>query len=253
MIRVLEDRVINKIAAGEVVERPASVIKELVENAIDSGADVIRVEIKGGGRSLIRVTDNGCGMDRHDATLCLERHATSKIRTDEDLFSVNTLGFRGEALPSIAAVGRFELHTRKRGEEVGTRISVEGGRMVDLSDVGCPEGTDITLRSIFFNIPARRKFLRTAGTELSHCLEGVTRQMLCHPEIDIEVVHDGRTVLRGPSTDSLSERAANLLGPHGRALVEVDYREGPLRVEALVSPVGVHRASSRGAVAPSIC
>lgn len=247
MIRVLEDRVINKIAAGEVVERPASVIKELVENAIDAGADVIKVEIKGGGRTLIRVTDNGSGMDRQDATLCLERHATSKIRTDADLFSVNTLGFRGEAMPSIAAVGRFELRTRKQGEDVGTKVTVEGGRLVDLCDVGCPEGTDIVLRSIFFNIPARRKFLRTAATELSHCLEAVTRQMLCHPEIDIEVVHDGRTVLRGPASTSGAERASNLLGPHGRALVEVHHEEGPLAVDALISPVGVHRASGRGA------
>ena len=229
------------------MERPASVIKELVENAIDSGADVVRVEIKGGGRSLIRVSDNGCGMDRQDATLCIERHATSKIRSDEDLFAVSTLGFRGEALPSIAAVGRFELRTKPDGADAGTRISVEGGRLVDLSDVGCPKGTDIALRSIFFNIPARRKFLRTAGTELSHCLEAVTRQMLCHPEIDIEVVHDGRTVLRGPTTQSLADRAADLLGPHGRALVPVQHTEGPLHVEALVSPVGVHRASSKGA------
>jgi DNA mismatch repair protein MutL len=247
LIRVLEDRVINKIAAGEVVERPASVIKELVENAIDAGATVIRVEIKGGGRTLIRVTDNGCGMDRQDATLCLERHATSKIRTDEDLFSVSTLGFRGEAMPSIAAVGRFELRTRKQGEEVGTKISVDGGKLVDVSDVGCPEGTDISLRSIFFNIPARRKFLRTAGTELSHCLEAVTRQVLCRPEIDIEVIHDGKTLVRGPATESLLERASDLLGPHGRALVPIQHTEGPLSVRALISPVGVHRASARGA------
>ena len=247
MIRVLEDRVINKIAAGEVVERPASVIKELVENAIDAGATVIRVEIKGGGRTLIRVTDNGCGMDRQDATLCLERHATSKIRTDEDLFRVSTLGFRGEAIPSIAAVGRFELKTRKQGEEVGTRIAVEGGKLMDISDAGCPEGTDISLRSIFFNIPARRKFLRTAGTELSHCLEAVTRQVLCRPEFDIEVVHDGKTLLRGPATESLGDRAGDLLGPHGRALVPIEHTEGPLGVRALISPVGVHRASARGA------
>jgi DNA mismatch repair protein MutL len=247
LIRVLEDRVINKIAAGEVVERPASVIKELVENAIDAGATVIRVEIKGGGRTLIRVTDNGSGMDRQDATLCLERHATSKIRTDEDLFSVSTLGFRGEAMPSIAAVGRFELRTRKQGEEVGTKISVDGGKLVDVSDVGCPEGTDISLRSIFFNIPARRKFLRTAGTELSHCLEAVTRQVLCRPEIDIEVIHDGKTLVRGPAAESLMDRASDLLGPHGRALVPIEHTDGPLSVRALISPVGVHRASARGA------
>jgi DNA mismatch repair protein MutL len=247
MIRVLEDRVINKIAAGEVVERPASIVKELVENAIDAGATVLRVELKAGGRTLIRVSDNGSGMDRHDATLCLERHATSKIRSDEDLFTVSTLGFRGEALPSIAAIGRFELKSRKQNDEVGTRVVVEGGRLMDISDAGCPEGTDISLRSIFFNIPARRKFLRTAGTELSHCLEAVTRQVLPRPEIDVEVVHDGKTVVRAPRVDTIAERACDLLGPHGRALVPINFKEGPLVLEALVSPVGVHRASGRGA------
>ncbi len=247
MIRVLEDRVINKIAAGEVVERPASIVKELVENAIDAGATVLRVELKAGGRTLIRVTDNGSGMDRQDATLCIERHATSKIRSDEDLFSVGTLGFRGEALPSIAAVGRFELRSRRKGDDVGTRIAVEGGKLVDISDIGCPEGTDITVRSVFFNIPARRKFLRTAATELSHCLEAVTRQLLPRPEIDIEVVHDGKTVIRAPTAASIAARAHALLGPHGRALVPVQFEEGPLSMSALVSPVGVHRGSTRGA------
>lgn len=247
MIRVLEDRVINKIAAGEVVERPASIVKELVENAIDAGSSVIRVEVKAGGRSLIRVSDNGRGMDKQDATLCIERHATSKIRSDEDLFSVQTLGFRGEALPSIAAIGRFELLTRPHGEDEGTRVAVEGGRLVDLSAAGCPEGTDISLRSIFFNIPARRKFLRTAATELSHCIEAVTRQLLCRPGIDIEVVHDGRSIVRASATESPAERAAALLGPHGKALVPISFSEGPLKVTALVSPVGVHRASGRGA------
>lgn len=247
MIRVLEDRVINKIAAGEVVERPASIVKELVENAIDAGATVLKVELKAGGRTLIRVSDNGSGMDRHDATLCIERHATSKIRSDEDLFVVNTLGFRGEALPSIAAIGRFEIRTRTRESDVGTRVAVEGGRLVDISDVGCPVGTDISLRSIFFNIPARRKFLRTAGTELSHCLEAVTRQVLPRPEIDVEVVHDGKTVIRSPSVDTIARRASDLLGPHGAALVPIEFNEGPLKLSALVSPVGVHRASGRGA------
>jgi DNA mismatch repair protein MutL len=247
MIRVLEDRVINKIAAGEVVERPASIVKELVENAIDAGAKVIRVELKAGGKSLIRVSDDGSGMDKHDATLCLERHATSKIRSDEDLFSVQSLGFRGEALPSIAAIGRFELLTRLQGTEVGTRIVVEGGKLVDLSDAGCPEGTDISLRSIFFNIPARRKFLRTAATELSHCIEAVTRQMLCRPQIDIEVIADGRTVLRHAAGEDGAKRAGALLGPHGSALVPVSFVDGTMSTVALMSPVGVHRGSSRGA------
>lgn len=246
MIRILEDRVVNKIAAGEVVERPASVIKELVENAIDAGATDLRVELKGGGRNLIRVTDNGCGMDRDDATLCLERHATSKIRSDKDLFSIKTLGFRGEAIPSIAAVSRFELLTRPKDQPVGTRITVEGGRLVDVADAGCPAGTRITARSLFFNIPARRKFLRTVNTELSHCLEAVVRQALIRPDLDVEVTHNNQKVIRAPVVSDLLSRSADMLGKHGGALVPVLFDQGELTVEGLVSPVGVHKGSAQG-------
>ncbi len=246
MIRVLEDRVVNKIAAGEVVERPASAVKELVENAIDAGASDVRVELRSGGRNLIVVSDDGCGMDRTDATLCLERHATSKIRSDADLFSVTTLGFRGEAVPSIAAVSRFELVTRRAEEDVGTRIVVEGGRLVTVEDAGAAAGTRISVRNLFFNVPVRRKFLRTVPTELGHSLEAVTRQALIRPDLDVEVSHDGRTALRGPRTDDRARRAADLLGPHGRALVPADFARGELEVEALVSPVGVHRGSPHG-------
>jgi DNA mismatch repair protein MutL len=246
VIRVLEDRVINKIAAGEVVERPASVVKELFENAIDAGAGRIRVDLESGGRRLIRITDDGTGMTRQDATLCIERHATSKIRSDEDLFKVSSLGFRGEALPSIAAIGRFELLTRTHDSEVGTRVAIEGGRLIDISEAGCPAGTDIRLRSIFFNLPGRRKFLRTVPTELSHSLEAVTRQALIRPNLDLELIHDGKSMVRAPVVSDGARRAADLLGPHGRALVAAQFSEGPLEVEALISPVGVHRASSRG-------
>jgi DNA mismatch repair protein MutL len=246
MIRVLEDRVINKIAAGEVIERPASVLKELFENALDAGAKAIRVDLEAGGRRSIRITDDGCGMNRQDATLCIERHATSKIRTDADLFTVKSLGFRGEALASIAAVGRFELKTRTHDAEIGTRVALEGGRLMDISDAGCPPGTDIQLRSIFFNMPGRRKFLRTVPTELSHCLEAVTRQSLTRPDLDVEVTHDGKTVIRAPRASEGAARAADLLGPHGRALVPAHFGQGPLSVHALLSPVGVHRGSARG-------
>ena len=246
MIRILEDRVVNKIAAGEVVERPASVIKELVENAIDAGATDLRVELKGGGRNLIRVTDNGCGMNRADATLCLERHATSKIRDDKDLFRIATLGFRGEAIPSIASVSRFELVTRPADQPVGTRITVEGGRLVDIADAGCPAGTRITARSLFFNIPVRRKFLRTVATEQSHCLEAVVRQTLIRPELDVEVTHEGQKVIRAAIVSDLAARAADLLGEHGAALVPVRFSQGELAVEGLVSPVGVHRGTAQG-------
>ena len=196
MIRVLEDHVINKIAAGEVVERPASALKELLENAIDAGARTLRVDLQAGGRNLLSVGDDGSGMDRQDATLCLERHATSKIRTDEDLFEVGTLGFRGEAIPSIAAVSRFELLTRPADAAVGTRIVVEGGKLVTIEDAGAAVGTQVTVRSLFFNVPARRKFLRTVQTELAHCVEAVTREALVRPDIDFDLRHEGATLIQ---------------------------------------------------------
>jgi len=247
-IRILEDGVINKIAAGEVVERPASVVKELVENAIDAGATEIRVDLRGGGATLIRVIDDGRGMGRADATLCIERHATSKIRSDEDIFRVVTLGFRGEALPSISAVSRFELSTRRAGDDTGTRVVMEGGRLLTVEDAGGPPGTDIQIRTLFFNVPARRKFLRRPSTELSHCLEAVVRQALPRPDLDIEVTHDGKTVIRAPAVEERADRAGALLGPHGDALVPAAAEFDDLAVRALISPVGVHRGSAQGSI-----
>jgi len=245
-IRVLEDRVVNKIAAGEVVERPASVVKELVENSLDAGATQLAVTLRGGGRSLVRVVDDGHGMDRNDAALCLERHATSKIRDEHDLFHVSTLGFRGEAIPSIAAVGRFELLTRRPEDEVGTRVKVEGGRLVKLEAAGCPPGTQISLRDIFCNVPVRRKFLRTVPTELGHCVDAVVRQAMLRPALDLTVTHEGRVLLRAPSVADLGARAADLLGATGEQLLPVQFRSGELEVHGLISPVGVHRSSGTG-------
>src|SRR5207247_2200663 len=166
-IRLLSEQVANQIAAGEVVERPASVVKELVENGLDAGATRITVEVQAGGRSLVRVTDDGTGMSKDDALLCLERHATSKIQRAEDLAAIATLGFRGEALPSIASVSRFTLTTRERDSDSpeGTRIVVNGGKMVEVKAAGSATGTNVEVRQIFFNLPARRKFLRTEATE----------------------------------------------------------------------------------------
>jgi DNA mismatch repair protein MutL len=248
LIRILEDRVVNKIAAGEVVERPASVVKELLENALDAGATQIVIRLERGGRQMVEITDDGAGMARADATLCLERHATSKIRTETDLFTIDSLGFRGEAIPSIAAVSRFELQSRPSGEGTGagTRVVVKGGRLVNIEDVGCPEGTRVQVRNIFFNIPARRKFLRTVPTELGHCIEAVVRYALVRPELDVEIVHDGRTLLRAPRVEDWSARAADLLGPHGEALVPISFEKGVVKGRALVSPVGVHKGSPQG-------
>src|SRR5210317_1085071 len=160
-IRVLPENLSNKIAAGEVVERPASVVKELVENALDAGATRVIIEVEKGGQSLIQVSDNGAGMRRDDALLAIQRYATSKISMDDDLFAIRTLGFRGEALPSIAAVSRFALITRDNTSDAGTQISVDGGKIKGVSEIGAPEGTLISVKELFFNIPARRKFLKT--------------------------------------------------------------------------------------------
>jgi len=248
VIRILEDHLVNQIAAGEVIERPAAVVKELVENALDAGSSNITVKLKSGGRQLISVADDGKGMDASDALMCLERHGTSKIRNKEDLFSVDTLGFRGEAIPSIASVSRFEILTRARGEAQGTRVRVEGGKLQAPEPAGCVEGTQVQVRQLFFNVPVRRKFLRTVPTELGHCTEAVIRQALVHPEVDFTVEHAGTQLVRAPSRDEVRLRAADLLGRHGQALVPVDFAGGPLSVRALVSPVGVHQGSARGSM-----
>src|SRR5579875_2906556 len=173
-IHVLSDQVANQIAAGEVVERPASVVKELLENALDAGATRIRVEVEGGGRKLIRIVDNGHGMGRDDALLAFERHATSKLRSSDDLLSIATLGFRGEALPSIASIARLELETRAAEEAAGTRLENVGGKLVRVEEARLPTGTTLTIRDLFFNTPARRKFLKAETTELAHVTALVT-------------------------------------------------------------------------------
>ncbi|MGC6507021.1 MAG: DNA mismatch repair endonuclease MutL [Myxococcota bacterium] len=244
MIRVLDDKTINKIAAGEVVERPAAALKELVENSIDAGADEIRVELQDGGKRLILVRDNGKGMASKDAELCLHRHATSKIQTDADLFKVMTLGFRGEAVPSIAAVSRFELKTKTENAPVGTCIRVDGGNFIEAVDIGCPKGTQVSVRNLFYNVPPRKKFLRTNSTELSHCQEALIRQALIRHWIDFELIHNGLNSIRAPKAAGLSERAEALLGPAGKGLIEVDFTIEHIRISGLVSPVGVHRATS---------
>src|SRR5207249_4036094 len=184
-IRLLSEQVANQIAAGEVVERPASVVKELVENALDAQATRVTVEIQAGGRSLIRVTDDGTGMSRDDALLCLERHATSKIQRAEDLAAISTMGFRGEALPSIASVSRFTLTTRERegNSPEGTQIIINGGKILQVKAAGAAPGTSLEIRQIFFNLPARRKFLRTEETEAAHIQHYLTLAALAFPEV----------------------------------------------------------------------
>src|SRR3954451_14356531 len=188
-IRILSDHVANRIAAGEVVERPASVLKELLENSLDAGATDIRVEVDSGGRRLIRISDNGSGMLRDDALLAFERHATSKLRDADDLLAISTLGFRGEALPSIAAVSRLLLETRAAEESTGTTVEIAGGKIFRCDEWALPNGTIITVRDLFFNMLARRKFLRTEQTELAHIASLVTHYSLGHSDKSFELRH----------------------------------------------------------------
>src|SRR5579863_9123135 len=215
-IHVLAERVANQIAAGEVVERPASVVKELLENALDAGSTRIRIQVEAGGKKLIQITDNGCGMVRDDAMLAFERHATSKIKDAEDLLSVATLGFRGEALPSIASVSRLRLETcapEASGEATaGTIIEINGGRMARVEEAGLPAGTSITVRDLFFNTPARKKFLKSESTELSHIASLVTHYALAHPEKHFELHSSTNAMLVAPPVAGYSERVYQVFG-----------------------------------------
>jgi len=236
-IRLLPDEVASQVAAGEVVERPASVVKELVENAIDAGAGRITVEFARGGAQLIRVVDDGSGMDREDALLSLERHATSKIRTADDLSRVATMGFRGEAVPSIASVSRFRMVTRPKAEMSGTEILVSGGKIESVTDSGGAPGTSIEVSSLFFNIPARRKFLRGEETEAAHIVQQVQSLALAHPGVAITLIRDGRRLWQAAATDDDGVRVRDLFGTDflGRLL--------PL------APVELHGISLRGFLA----
>jgi DNA mismatch repair protein MutL len=211
-IHVLPEHVANKIAAGEVVERPASVVKELLENALDAGARRVKVQVEAGGKKLILITDDGCGMVRDDALLAFERHATSKIKDADDLLNIATLGFRGEALPSIASVSRLRLETLAADESSGTLIEINGGKMQKVEDAGVPAGTSITVRDLFYNIPARRKFLRSESTELSHIASLVTHYALAHPEMHFELHSLTSAMLIAPPVAGHSERVFQIFG-----------------------------------------
>jgi DNA mismatch repair protein MutL len=245
-IQILPENLCNKIAAGEVVERPASVVKELLENSLDAGASEVRVEIESGGRKLIRVIDNGRGMDRDDVFLCLERHATSKIRSDEDLFRLHSFGFRGEALPSIAAVSRLTLASRSAETDAGWEIYAEGGSVKRAGEVGIPCGTTIEVRDLFFNTPARRKFLRQEETELGHIGDVVTKLALAQPTVRFSLVHRGRTLIDLYRHGSLEERVAELLGrPLLKEMLPLAV-PGPcgMKLEGLISQPALNRATT---------
>src|SRR5579864_4762375 len=228
-IRVLPDQVANKIAAGEVVERPASVVKELLENSLDAGSTSFRIEIENGGRRLIRVTDNGCGMLRDDAMLAFERHATSKLRDVKDLLSIATLGFRGEALPSIASVSRLLLETRAAEETTGTRVEVAGGKMLRCEEDALAPGTTITVRDLFFNVPARKKFLRSEQTELAHIASLVTHYSLAHPDKTFWLSSGPGELLHVTPVATMRERVFQVFGTGALdELVDLGTREKQL-------------------------
>ena len=245
-IQILPENLSNRIAAGEVVERPASVVKELFENAIDAGATRITVEIERAGARLIRVSDNGSGMDEADALLCFSPHATSKIHTAEDIENIVTLGFRGEALPSIAAVSRLTLRTRTADSPEGVEIRIEGGKMHSCAPAGLPVGTEITVRDLFFNVPARKKFLRSSATEEAHIQEVVTMMALGFPEVAVSLRIDGKMAMQAASAHDLLPRAAAVFG-RGFAgkMLPVDYQEDGIAVYGLVAAPGWSRPSRR--------
>jgi len=246
-IKILPEILSNKIAAGEVVERPASVVKELIENAVDAESTKVVVEIKKGGRSVIRVSDNGVGMDRDDALLSVERYATSKIHNEKDLFSITTLGFRGEALPSIASVSEMEIVTRGASSEAATRILVVGGKIKEVTEIGAPQGTMVSVNRLFFNTPARRKYLKTEQTEMGHISDTVTRMALALPGIHFKFLHNGRSLGNWSHTPSLLHRIVDVLGGDlENRLYEVDYKGGGVVGHGFVGSPEISRTTSRG-------
>jgi len=254
-IRILPDQVANKIAAGEVVERPASVVKELLENSLDAGSTEIRVEVEAGGRRLIRIVDDGCGMLRDDALLAFERHATSKLRDVKDLLSIATLGFRGEALPSIASVSRLLLETRSAEEITGTRIEIAGGKMLRCEEAALGGGTAITVRDLFYNVPARRKFLRTEPTELAHIASLVTHYSLAHPDKTFLLTSGAAELLHVTPVGSMKERVYQVFGSQVLdELVEIGAREKTLFIPAPSVPpseaIAEYRREEAGDIEP---
>jgi len=236
-IRILAEKVASQIAAGEVVERPASVVRELLDNSIDAGAGRIRVSVEGGGKRQIRVADDGSGMSKDDLLLCVERHATSKIKSVSDLFAIKTLGFRGEALPSIASVSKMDVTSRPVQDLSGHRLKTAGGRLVSIEETGCPTGTSVMVRDLFYNVPARKKFLRTPGTEMDHITDTFSRWALPYSEIDFRLESNNQTLLHFPATENQRYRLSTLLGRRvADAMLEATEKTDGLEIDAYLAP-----------------
>ena len=239
-IKKLPESLIRLIAAGEVIERPASVVKELVENSLDAGASSVSIDLLSAGRTRIRITDDGQGMTREDAELALDRHATSKLQTFDDLQQISTFGFRGEALPSIAAVSRLTLSTRTKEDVEGWTLTLEGGNFLSAKAVGIPPGTTIDVQDLFFNTPARSKFLKRDSTERSQILKTLQEIALAHPHVRFDVTMDGKSILALSRAEKLGERIADLWGLSAARISTVDVRKGPCAIRGFVNAVPAH-------------
>ena len=246
LVHLLDDDTVNKIAAGEVVERPASVIKELIENAVDAGATFIETEVMAGGTSFMRVTDNGCGMSREDAALAVKRHATSKIKDSEDILSVPTLGFRGEALPTIAAVSRFSLVTRRAEDELGVSVRIMGGKTPEIADAGAAPGTTVKVEDLFFNTPARKKFMKTPHTEGMKINDCVVKAALAEPGISFRLISNNKTVVKTPGSGELRDAIVSIYGGAvGESLLPLSFEDEDVRITGFLTKPSMLR-SSRG-------
>ena len=245
-VRILPEILSNQIAAGEVVERPFSVVKELVENALDAQSTLVTIEVENGGKNLIRISDNGTGMSRDDALLSVERYATSKIYEDKDLFSIKTLGFRGEALPSIASVSRFTVITREKTADAATLIHIEGGTVKKVTETGAPPGTMITVEQLFFNTPARRKFLKSTATEMAHILDTLSSIALGWPQVQFRLNNNGKLMKSWPPAGGYYDRAVDIMGQEfHNSLIPVDFRDDAVELSGLVSSPDITRSSGQ--------
>ncbi len=246
-INILDDITANKIAAGEVVERPASIVKELIENSLDAGASMIQIEIADGGKKLVKITDNGSGMSRSDASVALKRYATSKIRTAEDLFSIHSLGFRGEALPSIASISHMEILTRRENDDYGTLVVSKGGDIISISDSGSPAGTSITVTDLFFNVPARQKFLKTVQTELGHILDLVNRYAISHYDVDITLIHNDRNIFQSSKSENIADSVLTVFGRDAaEAIIPIHAESVPYKISGYISKPSYSKTSRSG-------
>jgi DNA mismatch repair protein MutL len=246
IIKILPENLVNQIAAGEVVERPASVVKELLENSIDAGADRITLEVHGAGDELVKITDNGCGMDSKDARLAFERHATSKIKSSDDLFNISSMGFRGEAIASIASVSHVLLKTKTSSQETGTLISCIGGKIEKNEEVSCPDGTQIEVKNLFYNTPARKKYLKTPSTEYQNIISVFQGIALMSPQIHFKLIHDDKASFEYPATEKLINRVRDVLGKNVyENLLPIFYESSDIKIEGFIGKPELGRSGSK--------